>query len=304
MLSTTLETFPSGARVRVARVRGPDADARGDSGNSGDAGDASEGMRPTIVLLHGYPDNLQIFGELAPLLAQTLDVVALDWPGMGQSDAWKGGATPSAMAERLAAILDHLGIARCFLLGLDMGGQPALVFASKYPHRTLGVIAMNSLVMGDEKTSWEIDLLRKFGFNRLVLRNLPTVVFLRAERSFFPPGVRLPDDVREDLWSSFRRDEVREFIVRMCAGYQATLSRLPVHYARITVPTLVLWGEADRHFPPAHAERLHKTIVGAELTIVEGGEHWMIWDRAREIAARIAAFVERVSPPRPTQAAR
>ncbi|MEO7093306.1 MAG: alpha/beta hydrolase, partial [Polyangiales bacterium] len=220
-----------------------------------------------------------------------MHVVALDWPGMGESDVWKGGATPSAMAERLAAILDHLGVARCYVLGIDMGGQPALVFASKYPERTLGVIAMNSLVMGDEKTSWEIDLLRKFGFNRLVLRNLPTVVFRRAERSFFPPGVKLPDDVRDDLWACFRRDEVREFIVRLCAGYQATLSRLPVHYARIAVPALVLWGENDRHFPPVHAERLRETIAGAQLTIVEGGEPWMIWDRAAEIAARIAEFV-------------
>jgi pimeloyl-ACP methyl ester carboxylesterase len=275
MLTTTITTLASGARLRLARL-------------GGESGDAS---RPTIVLLHGYPDNLQIFGQLAVLLARTLDVVAIDWPGMGESDAWKGGATPSAMADRLVSILDHLGIVRCFVLGIDMGGQPALVFASKYPRRTRGVIAMNSLVMGDEKTSWEIDLLRKFGFNRLVLRNLPTVVFRRAERSFFPKGVRLPDDVREDLWTSFRRDEVREFIVRMCAGYQATLSRLPVHYGRINVPTLVLWGENDRHFPVVHAERLHATIAGSELTIVEGGEHWMIWDRAEEVATRIESFV-------------
>ncbi len=275
MLTTSIETFPSGARLRLARLHEGAIDA----------------PRPTIVLLHGYPDNLQIFGELAPLLARTLDVVVLDWPGMGESDAWKGGATPSAMAERLAAILDRLSVARCYVLGIDMGGQPALVFASRYPARTRGVIAMNSLVMGDEKTSWEIDLLRKFGFNRLVLRNLPTVVFRRAERSFFPAGVRLPDDVRDDLWGSFRRDEVREFIVRMCAGYQATLSRLPIHYGRIKVPTLVLWGGNDRHFPPVHAERLHKSVAGAELTIVAGGEHWMIWNRAPEIAARIESFV-------------
>ncbi|MEO7096379.1 MAG: alpha/beta fold hydrolase, partial [Polyangiales bacterium] len=96
MLTTTFETFSSGAKMRIARL----------------AADGNDPARPTIVLLHGYPDNLQIFGELAPLLAQSMHVVALDWPGMGESDVWKGGATPSAMAERLAAILDHLGVAR------------------------------------------------------------------------------------------------------------------------------------------------------------------------------------------------
>ena len=92
------------------------------------------------------------------------------------------------------------------------------------------------------------------------------------------------------------RRAVREFIVRMCAGYQATLSRLPAHYMRIKVPTLVLWGEKDRHFPPVHAERLHATIAGSELTIVPDGEHWMIWDRAPEIAMRIETFVEAHPP--------
>jgi pimeloyl-ACP methyl ester carboxylesterase len=42
-----------------------------------------------------------------------------------------------------------------------------------------------------------------------------------------------------------------------------------------------------------HAERLHERIAGSELGIVEGGEHWMIWDRAEEVAARIEAFVHR-----------
>ena len=61
------------------------------------------GEGPTIVFLHGYPDNLQMWSGVAPLL-RDFDVIAFDWPGMGGSEAWAGGATPYAMADRLIAL--------------------------------------------------------------------------------------------------------------------------------------------------------------------------------------------------------
>lgn len=51
------------------------------------------GDGPPLLLLHGYPDTLQIWSNLAPLLAARFHVIAFDWPGMGESEAWSGGAT-------------------------------------------------------------------------------------------------------------------------------------------------------------------------------------------------------------------
>src|SRR5713101_1511489 len=113
MLSTEIEIVPNRHRLRVARV----------------------GSGPPLILLHGYPDNLQIWCELAPRLASRFEVIAFDWPGMGFSDGWPGGATPAHMADRLAALLDSWHIERAVLAGMDMGGQPALVFAAQHPGR-------------------------------------------------------------------------------------------------------------------------------------------------------------------------
>jgi len=76
----------------------------------------------------------------------------------------------------------------------------------------------------------------------------------------------------------------------MCAGYQGTLPHLPEIYARINCPTLLLWAESDRHFPPAHAEWLHRLIPGSYYEMVPGAGHWMAWSRAEEVADRILAF--------------
>src|SRR6516162_8436938 len=107
MLATTLETLPNGKRLRIARL----------------------GSGPPLLFLHGYPDNLQIWCELAPRMADRFQVIAFDWPGMGFSEEWLGGATPMHMVDRLLILLDAWGIGKANVAGLDMGGQPALTFA-------------------------------------------------------------------------------------------------------------------------------------------------------------------------------
>jgi pimeloyl-ACP methyl ester carboxylesterase len=276
MLETTVETTAEGRRVRVARL----------------------GKGPPLVLLHGYPDNLQIWSALAPLLAARFEVIAFDWPGMGDSDPWPGGATPAHMADRALALLERWGRQRVSLVGLDMGGQPALSLAARHPERVDRLVVMNSLVLPDEETSWEIRVLRRYGWNRFVLRRLGGVVFRRAERTFLPRGERLPRDLRDELWRCFRRPEVRAYVAKMCAGYQGTLPALAAQYGQVSCPTLVLWGERDRHFPPAHARRLHESIAGSRLSIVPDGEHWMAWHAAEQVAAEIDGFLGVLVPDR------
>ena len=270
MLATVFEMHADSRRVRVARL----------------------GSGPPVVLLHGYPENLQIWCELVPRLAARFSVVAFDWPGMGESDEWKGGASPTHMAERLIRLMDAWGIDGATLVGSDMGAQPALVAAARWPDRVRRLCVMNSLVWWDEETSWEIAVLRRIGWNRMLLRHLPRAVWVRAERTFLPPGVRMSRELRADLWRCFRRPSVRRYIARMCAAYQGSLRRLPDEFGRIRCPTLVLWGERDRHFPPTHATRLHAAITGSTLNVVVGGEHWMAWYLPDVVADRIMAFAE------------
>lgn len=262
LLTTTLQPLRNGRRLRVARL----------------------GTGTPLVLLHGYPENLQVWSRLAPLLAERFEVVAFDWPGQGYSDEWPGGATPQLLAQRLATILDELHIDRPIIAGMDMGGQPALAFAAEFPARIARLIVMNSLVFGDARTSWEIRLLRKFGFNRFALRHFPGLIFRRAEATFLPRGAKLDPALRDDFWRAFRAASVRRFVSKMCAGYQAMLPRLPELYAQIKCPALVLWAERDKHFPLVQAERLQATIPNARLHVVAGGTHWMALERAEELA--------------------
>jgi pimeloyl-ACP methyl ester carboxylesterase len=269
MLATTTETH-GGRQLRVARV----------------------GSGPQVILLHGYPDNLQVWSELAPRLAARFEVLAFDWPGMGYSEAWTGGATPFDFARRLRTLMDDWSIERAVIIGHDMGGQPALAFAAEYASRISQIVVMTSLVIWDEKTSWEIALLRKFGWNRVLLERLPRAVFFRAIRTFLPRGYKLSPELRSDLWGSFERPEVRKFVVRMCAGYQGTLPRLKQLYPSVRTPALFLWAERDKHFPVGHARKLAEMVPGAELEEIPRAGHWMALNLAEVVSSRILRFLE------------
>jgi pimeloyl-ACP methyl ester carboxylesterase len=270
LLTTSFELFENGMRLRVARL----------------------GTGSPVVLLHGYPETLQVWSRLAPLLAKQHEIIAFDWPGMGYSDAWPGGATPQHMANRLRLILDEWQLTKPTIIAMDMGAQPALEFAAENPDRIERLVVMNSLVFGDEKTSWEIALLRKFGFNRFALRYLAGIVFHRAASTFLPRGVRLDTELRDDFRTAFARPQVRRFISKMCAGYQGTLDQLPSAYEKIGCPTLIVWAEHDKHFPLIQAQRLHQTIAASELEVISGATHWMAWHRAEELAAIILRWSE------------
>jgi len=241
-----------------------------------------------VVLLHGYPDNLQIWHKIAPVLAAHYYVIGFDWPGMGDSEAWPGGATPVVMADRLKKIIDHFQLEKISIVAHDMGGQAGLVFASQYPAYTQSVFVMNSLLMWNEKTSWEITLLRKFRFNDLVLTYLPQLVFRRAKRTFITSyRSNIDKELEKDLWLHLKKKEVRSYIVRMCAGYSAQLKKLPTYYQNIKCPVKLIWAEKGKHFSIKHAYAFKELCPQTEIVCIKNAQHWMVLNMQAEIARAI-----------------
>jgi pimeloyl-ACP methyl ester carboxylesterase len=251
---------------------------------------AMAGEGECVIFLHGYPENLQVFSAIFPPLAGSHRVIAFDWPGMGYSAPWKGGLTPLLMAGRLAQLMQEWGIEKAHFIAQDMGAQPALLFAAKFPERVHSLVIMNALISDNAATSWEIDLLRKFRINRLLLRHFPGLVFFRAVQTFLPFRFRLPAALRAEMWRAFRQPAVRECIIRMCAGYDAQLKRLPEWYRDIRCPVLILWGEKDKHFPPRQADELAAILPHATLRIIKGGMHWMVLQKPDEVLRHIREF--------------
>ena len=78
--------------------------------------------------------------------------------------------------------------------------------------------------------------------------------------------------------------------------------RVPATIARITAPTLVIWGTKDRVTLRADQEILDAGVANSRLAIYEGAGHSVHWEEPSRVAADIAAFAGAV-PRRPVTAA-
>jgi pimeloyl-ACP methyl ester carboxylesterase len=67
--------------------------------------------------------------------------------------------------------------------------------------------------------------------------------------------------------------------------------KLPGRLRRITAPTLVVAGAADRFTPRAHAEAYAAGIAGARLAVIEGAGHMVPMERPAEFAALVREFL-------------
>ncbi|MFE3058060.1 alpha/beta fold hydrolase [Nocardia sp. NPDC059239] len=92
------------------------------------------GQGPAIVLLHGWPEDLQAFQKVAPDLAKDHTVIAVDLPGFGDSGfpETDDGYQALAVAADVHAVTQGLNLGRFDLVGHDWGGAIALAYAAEY----------------------------------------------------------------------------------------------------------------------------------------------------------------------------
>ena len=106
-------------------------------------GDPSQ---PPMLALHGWLDNAGSFDRLAPLLADTHYVVALDLKGHGRSSHPASGWYHYVdYFDDLRAVLDHFGWERVTLLGHSLGGTLASLFAALYSERVETLLLIEAL---------------------------------------------------------------------------------------------------------------------------------------------------------------
>ncbi|MEW2137431.1 SDR family oxidoreductase [Streptomyces sp. NPDC005409] len=109
-----------------------------------------EADRPTVVLVHGYPDSKEVWSEVAERLAARFHVVLYDVRGHGRSTApqpLRGGFTLEKLTDDFLAVADAVSPDRpVHLVGHDWGSVQGWEFATV--GRTEGRIASFTSVSG------------------------------------------------------------------------------------------------------------------------------------------------------------
>lgn len=99
---------------------------------------------PKMLCVHGWLDNANSFVPLMPYLP-AFDMVAIDLPGCGYSDALAQGYTLHEMTYQITKVIEALGWTQCHLLGHSLGGCMAPMLAVASPQIVQTLILVEAL---------------------------------------------------------------------------------------------------------------------------------------------------------------
>jgi pimeloyl-ACP methyl ester carboxylesterase len=197
-------------------------------------------------------------------------------PTIGQllrRDRKAASYTLADMADDAVGLLDHLGVERAHIVGGSMGGMIAQTLAARHPQR---VISLTSIM---SNTGGRITGQPALVAYPVLLKTAPNDREAFADHivnmmgKIGSPGFeRDTDELREIARQSYDRSYSPASAGRQLAAIIASGSRSK-DLARITAPTLVIHGTADKLIRPSGGRATARAIPGAKLLKIEGMGH-------------------------------
>ncbi len=230
---------------------------------------------PSLLLLHGYSDSGQCWGDAVARWSGRYRLWSLDARGHGRSDRFThdqlAGWPPSLMVEDAVAVLERLaeeGQGRPALVGHSMGGGVAAGVGLARPDLVSGLVLEDpALGVGDAES--EEDRLE------FAAREVAYLARFRAD----PAWGRQDGLEANPGWPDVEREPWARAKLQTDEGLAATgRLRSEVNWrltmASLEVPTLLVTGTDDVLWPPPLPELLREQAApGVRVEVVPGAEH-------------------------------
>ena len=247
--------------------------------------DEGRGHEQTLVLLHGYLQNLDIWSSYVLSYMRTMHVITIDLPGHGYSECFGEVHTMDFMARAVKAVLDDACVEQCVMVGHSMGGYVALAFADLFPHHLRGLGLLHSHALADTESIIE----RRMATCEQVMQNRASYIV-----GFIPPlftarsRVALTVEIK-DLQDQCLETKA-ESIIAAQRGMAARPSRLHV-LQQLEVPVLFIYGKNDPRLPVELALSQAMEAQHAEILLLENVAHMSHIEERDYVRPRLANFV-------------
>lgn len=260
-------------------------------------GAAHRGVSPTVVMMHGFPDNQHLYDRVVPLLASDRHVLTFDFLGWGDSDSPPGQDYPvSSQRIDLQAVIDRLASGPVVLVVHDLSGQAGIDWALDNPGRVARLVLLNTyyLPMPTLKAPDAIE----FYANPGIVRDLAAWAASKSE-SRFEAGVTgqlsafvVDPKVRAEFVPRLTRSAATmrpaffsstSHLWREVRAREAERTRL----AAFDRPVAVVFGVADPFLDPGVARAFAALFPRSSLLLVEAAGHYVQLDAPEAVAGAI-----------------
>jgi pimeloyl-ACP methyl ester carboxylesterase len=257
-----------------------------------------QGQGSTVVLLHGFGGSMWQWEYQQTELSVRHRVITLDLLGSGLSDKPDIDYRPDRLVASLRGFLDELGIERASLVGNSMGAGLAIAFALTYPDRVDRLVLIDGLPAGVESKLTSPLMKRAVGTRTPVWlaefgnwlfgsdateRVLKEIVF---DHTLLTPAVM----------ERSKRNRRQTGVIRPLMSLRDHLPQWESAFAprlhAISRPTLILWGEEDRLFPPRVGLEMQALIPHSTLHLIPNAGHIPQWEQPLVMNRHLLAFLE------------
>jgi pimeloyl-ACP methyl ester carboxylesterase/quercetin dioxygenase-like cupin family protein len=227
-----------------------------------------------FLLLHGGagPQSVAAF---AGLLATDSRVITPTHPGFGGTHRPDGLDTMAGLARLYTGLIDDLGLDGVTVIGNSIGGWIAAEIALLANPRVSGVVLVDAAGL-------QIDTNPIADFFTLTMDQVVDLSYFR------PDAYRINVDALPEAQKAAmaaNRTTLRTYGGTTMAD-PALLDRL----SAVMVPTLVVWGAADRMVPVAHGEAYAAAIPGARLQVITDAGHLPQLETPDQLVRLVRAF--------------
>lgn len=245
---------------------------------------------PALILIHGFGSSLQTWDAWAAVLEADHRVIRFDLPGSGLSTPDSSGSYVDARSvELLLALQDHLQLPSTSIMGHSIGGRIAWTFAARHPERVEKLV----LVAPDGFAS------PGFAYNeapaipsvlKLMRYVLPKPLLRLNLAPAYADPAKLTDALTVRYHDLLLAPGAREaMLMRM----QQTMLVDPIPMlARVSAPTLLVWGEQDAMIPVANSADYLKAIKDARLLSIPHAGHLPHEEAPERAIGAVRAFLD------------
>ena len=224
-----------------------------------------DGTGPPVLLLHAALHDRTDFAPVHGALAQGRRVLALDWPGHGES---RMPATPLRavqFGDLLLEFADRLDLRNVVVIGNSVGGYAACRLALERPERVAGVVLINPGGFTPHGV-----LTRAF----CAVMGRPAVV--KAVFGVFVPSyMQAKTDVDKEIAARVvaraKTDDGARTAAALWKSFTEPGHDLRSRAGQITAPVLITWGVKDRTAPKRWGAVVHASIAKSRFTALPTG---------------------------------
>ena len=221
----------------------------------------------TLVLLHGWGQNILMMQPIAEKLKREVKVLIIDLPGHGQSEEPKSTWSVYDYAKCVNEIIKKLEIKNPIMLGHSFGGKVSLVYASKYETK--------KLILFGSPYCKEIE---KMSFKTKTLKALKKVPIIKNFESFAKKHIGSTDYKNAS-------ENMRKILV------ETVNLDITEDIKNIKSPTIIVWGTRDEAVPLKRAYEIENLINDAAVIEYEGLTHYAYLEDLGRTVNVIRSFI-------------